>query len=109
MNLTQEEFNILAHVVIDPQAWAEAAEANSKIDEKAALKAKVDRWRSMYMAEKDNPDYKTRAVREADSDAREKQERLDILAKVKIERDKQAQELNDAITAEVTRQLSARP
>lgn len=107
MNLTQEEFNILAHIVIDPQTWADAAEANPKIDEKAALQAKVDRWRSSYMAEKDNLDYKNRAEREADSDARAKQERLDALAAAKIERDKQRQKLNDAITAEVKKQLAA--
>jgi len=105
MNLTQEEFNILAHVVVDPQEWIDTAEANPKTDEKAALKAKVDRWRPMYTAEKDNIGYKTRAVRQADSDASDEQGRLDMIERTNIERNKQKQELNDMIAAEVKKQM----
>jgi len=62
MELTQEERDILAHVVIDPDAWVE--HALKTVGEKAVT-AKVERWRPVYLTEKDLPDYKNRAERDA--------------------------------------------
>lgn len=62
MNLTPEQFAILAHVVIDPQGWADHALATIGAE---AVDAKVDRYRAEYLAARDRPGYKTRAEREA--------------------------------------------
>lgn len=62
MNLTSEQFAILAHVVLDPQGWADHAAATLREE---AVEAKVDKYRAEYVAVKDQPGYKTRAEREA--------------------------------------------
>ena len=62
MEPTQEEREILTHVVINPDAWVENA---VKTVGEWAVKAKIDRWRPVYEAEKDKPDYKNRAERDA--------------------------------------------
>lgn len=63
MTLTTEQLAILAHVVIDPQAWADHAAAT--IGEDVVL-AKIEKYRAAYLAAKDLPEYKTRAEREAE-------------------------------------------
>lgn len=63
MNLTTEQLAILAHVVMDPQAWAD--HAVSTIGE-SAVTAKVEKYRAAYLAAKDLPGYKTRAELEAE-------------------------------------------
>lgn len=57
MILTQEQFNILAHVVVNPQEWADHAE--STIGEGAVL-AKIAKYEADYLAKKDLPGYQTR-------------------------------------------------
>lgn len=61
MILTEEQFAILAYVVVDPQAWADHAEATIGT---AAVIAKIEKYRAGYDAEKSLPCYKTRAERE---------------------------------------------
>ena len=66
--LTDNERCVLAHMVVDPDAWWEHATNWPKIDQEAALAAKVERWKPSYDGECHNPDYKTRAVRQAEED-----------------------------------------
>lgn len=61
MKLTLEEKAILAHVVIDPDAWMVHAE--TAVGE-WAVRAKIERWRSDYMEKKDLIGYQTRVERE---------------------------------------------
>jgi len=68
--LTENERCVLSHVVVDPDEWWEHATNWPKIDEEAALAAKVARWKPSYDGECHQPDYKTRAVREAEEDQR---------------------------------------
>ena len=65
--LTDNERCVLAHVVVDPDGWWEHATNWPKIDEEAALAAKVARWKPSYDGECHQPDYKTRAVKQADT------------------------------------------
>uniref|UniRef100_A0A6M3LGX2 Uncharacterized protein n=1 Tax=viral metagenome TaxID=1070528 RepID=A0A6M3LGX2_9ZZZZ len=62
MKLSDEERAILAHVVVDPDAWV--AHSLSIYPDGSAVLAKIDRWRPEYLAQKDLPDYKTRAERD---------------------------------------------
>jgi len=62
MELTQEDKSVLAHVVIDPDAWVEHALAT--VGEQA-VRAKIERWKPDYLAKKDLSDYKNRAERDA--------------------------------------------
>jgi len=61
MELTTEQFNILAHVVIAPQEWAD--HARTHVGECAVL-AKIEKYKASYEAEKDLAGYQTRAQRE---------------------------------------------
>ena len=68
MELTQEERAILAHVVLDPDAWVAHALATVGED---AVWAKIERWRRYYEAEKEKPEYKNRVARdEAEAELR---------------------------------------
>jgi len=62
MDLSTEDKAILNHVVVDADKWVE--HALETIGEDAVI-AKIERWRSEYLEQKDLPDYKTRAEREA--------------------------------------------
>lgn len=62
MNLTSEQLAILAHVVIDPQGWAD--HAADTVGPNAVL-AKIEKYRTEYEAAVVLPGYKTRAEREA--------------------------------------------
>lgn len=66
--LTTNERAVLAHIVVDPDAWWEHATDWPKIDEEAALKAKVERWQEECDVEHAKPDYKDRAVRQGEED-----------------------------------------
>ena len=68
--LTENERCVLSHVVVDPDEWWEHATNWAKIDEEAALAAKVARWKPGYDEECHQPDYKTRAGRETEADQR---------------------------------------
>lgn len=60
MILTQEQLNILAHVVTSPQAWADHASVT--VGDEAVL-AKIDKYKSAYEAESKNPSYLPRLQR----------------------------------------------
>jgi len=62
VELTLEGKAVLAHVVVDPDAWVEHA---LKTVGESAVKAKIERWKPEYLAQKDLPDYKNRAERDA--------------------------------------------
>lgn len=63
MELSIEDKAILAHVVIDPDAWV--SHAIETIGE-WAVTAKIERWKPEYLKEKERlgKEYKTRAERE---------------------------------------------
>ena len=63
MELSVEDKAILAHVVIDPDAWV--SHALETVGE-PAVTAKIERYRADYLAKKDLPGYQTRAEREVD-------------------------------------------
>ena len=73
MKITEEERAIIGHVVVDPDAWI--AHALKEVGE-WAVKAKIDKYRDDYLAKKDKPDYKNRAVRQVEEDA-------EFMAKIK--------------------------
>tara|TARA_R110000751_G_scaffold26046_5_gene70011 strand:- start:16085 stop:16291 length:207 start_codon:yes stop_codon:yes gene_type:complete len=62
--LKAAERAVLAHVVIDPDAWWAHATDNYKGSEEDALKAKVARWKGSYDKEKAEEGYKTRAQKQ---------------------------------------------
>lgn len=62
--MTNEQRAVLAHVVVDPDAWY--AHALTQEDGEAKFLAKVARWEPEYLAQKDLPGYQTRAQREAE-------------------------------------------
>jgi len=64
MNLSIEDKAILAHVVIDADAWAK--HALETVGE-WAVRAKIEKYQADYLAKKDLPGYQTRAEREADA------------------------------------------
>lgn len=61
---SNEERAVLAHVVVDPDAWVAHALATIGA---AAVAAKIKRWRPDYLAavERDGAEYKARAERDA--------------------------------------------
>ena len=61
MNLSVEDKAILAHIVMDPDAWVEHALAT--VGEQAVT-AKIEKYKADYLAKKDLPGYQTRAERE---------------------------------------------
>lgn len=66
--LTEKHLAVLAHVVLDPDAWyAHAVETLGEEKGLGALEAKVARWKVQYEAAKakEGANYKTRAEREA--------------------------------------------
>ena len=73
--LTERERAVLAHVVVDPDAWWEhccscdGSDGQRALDHEACLSAKVARWGGEYDAAVALPDYKTRAERDAEQEA----------------------------------------
>ena len=66
--LTDEERAILAEIVLDPDAWANHAEASGLVDASglvAAIQAKVEKYRAPYDKAKaaKGRDYKSRSER----------------------------------------------
>jgi hypothetical protein len=61
--LTRNERAVLAHVVVDPDAWWDHATTWGKVDEEKALSDKIARWQPSYDDAKDDPAYETRANR----------------------------------------------
>ena len=62
-NLTTNERNVLAHVVIDPDAWWAHANTIAKIDPGDALASKVARWQASYNASNSAGGHRPRAQR----------------------------------------------
>ena len=66
MELTAKQWAVLAHVVVDPQAWID--HSVKTFGEETALKhleIKVEEYRAAYESAVNLPDYKTRAERDA--------------------------------------------
>ena len=65
--MTKSDFDCLAHVVVDPQAWYDhGVKTFGEQKAQAMLAAKVERWWGEYTQESVKVGYKTRAQREAD-------------------------------------------
>ena len=67
--MMKTDFDCLANVVVDPQAWYDHAVkelGQQKAD--AALSAKVERWWQEWKQESAKPGYLTRAQREAQAE-----------------------------------------
>ena len=70
MALTTEQREVLAHVVVDPDAWFSHAVATFGAEKAAEfLEAKVARWGPDYEVKKAAGGYKDRAARQAEEDA----------------------------------------
>jgi len=108
--LTIEERAILAHVVINPDAWA--AHSLTVDPSGKALAAKIAKYRADWLANKDVIGYKTRAERDAAAELAAKPTAEQILAttKEKLIQDKMRKQAVDALIAEgkltVTGELS---
>jgi len=85
MNLTDEEYAIIGHVVVDPRSWVAHALSIEKLGE-GAVQAKIDKYRGAYLAEKDKPGYKTRAQLQTEQNAAEETVRLENIKSSKIQR-----------------------
>ena len=92
--LTVEEREVLAHVVVDPEAWWLHCQTvrNSKNkdmymirDPEKALADKVSRWKPEFDAQKLEltENYKDRSVRQAEADAEEEKKRSAMDAEIK--------------------------
>lgn len=66
MKLTQEQTNVLAHIVVDPTSWAN--HAFETYGEEAVL-AKIEKYKPMYEAalESEGSNYKNRVQRDAEN------------------------------------------
>eukprot|EP00919_Chromeraceae_sp_WS-2016_P029788 GHVR01070838.1.p2 GENE.GHVR01070838.1~~GHVR01070838.1.p2 ORF type:complete len:106 (-),score=24.12 GHVR01070838.1:493-810(-) len=104
MNLTARERKILAHVVVDVDAWV--AHAKATIGD-GAIRAKIDRHAASYDAAP-RTGYKNRARREAEELAARTAARDARRAQHEEYRLARESALDARITAEVTRQLDAR-
>jgi hypothetical protein len=62
MELSVEDKAILAHVIVNPDAWVDHALNHGG---EAAVRSKIDRWRNEYLAHKDDIPYMNRAQRKA--------------------------------------------
>ena len=63
--LTRAEKDVLAYVVADPDGWWTHCQTGYKGNPELALAAKLARWKPHYDTAIAEPEYKTRAVREA--------------------------------------------
>lgn len=75
MELTPAEKAVLAHAVVDPDTWV--ANTVSMLGEEA-VRAKIERWRPYYEVDKDKPNYKNRAVRNAEEEEAKKPTREQV-------------------------------
>lgn len=67
MVLTQEQRDVLAHIVENPQQWADHAENKFGLSKATEmLNAKVARWKPDYDSAISAGNYKNRATREAE-------------------------------------------
>ena len=63
--MTKSDFDCLANVVVDPQAWYDhGVKTFGEARADAMLAAKVERHWQSYVAESAKPDYKTRIERD---------------------------------------------
>ena len=98
--LTSEERSILAHVTVDPDAWAAHSLAFDPSGK--SLVAKIAKYRADWLAKKDLVGYKTRAEREVDILEAMKPTTKQILAttKEKLIQEKMRKQAVDALIAE---------
>ena len=72
--MTKSDFDCLAHIVVDPQAWYDhGVKTFGEARAEAMLAAKVERWWVEYVRESAKPQYKTRSERDADAEAQREQ------------------------------------
>jgi|TARA_R110000803_G_scaffold110606_2_gene179032 hypothetical protein len=72
MVLNQNEINVLAHMVENPQAWADHAESNLGVEKgRQAMEAKVARHQASHDSCLAEGNYKDRNDREADAEQAE--------------------------------------
>lgn len=70
--MTDEQRKVLAHVVVDPDAWyAHAVATFGEAKAAECLRVKVARWQADYDAEKAKPGYKPRSERPKQKPARD--------------------------------------
>jgi len=81
MELSIENKAILAHVVVDPDAWVE--HALETVGESAVIQ-KIEKYRDDYLAKKDLPDYQTRAEKEFVPEPTEEEAVLAQQAKITV-------------------------
>jgi len=69
-NPTAYAKKVLAHMVVDPDAWWAHAKSVEKIDEVKALNDKVERWKATYDAAvvAEGKDYKDRVAQDKAAD-----------------------------------------
>ena len=68
MEITQNDLNILAHIVIDPTAWVNHA---LETEGEKAVKAKIEKYKPIYevaLAEQGSS-YKNRAQKDAEEES----------------------------------------
>lgn len=62
MILTEEQFNVLAHVVIDPNAWYEhVCNRYDEVSARIMMEQKVSKHSAAYKEAASKPGYKTRS------------------------------------------------
>jgi hypothetical protein len=88
MELTQEQYAILEHVLVDPDAWI--ANAIATVGELAVID-KINKYRDDYLSQKDNPNYKTRAEREIPPEPTLSQIKQSLINAIQSYLDKEAQ------------------
>jgi len=93
MILTEEQLNVLNHVVVDGQAWADQAEKTFGEDKaKEAMLAKVARHKPSYDEVVKNDGYQTRKQRD-DAEAKAEQDAYDN-APYSVKRKREYSKLN---------------
>ena len=104
--MTPEQRTVLAHVVVDPDAWYSHAISHfgqEKADE--FLAAKVRRYQSECEVAMAKPDYKTRAEREAMAESERQAAAAARLTKIAAAEAKKNADLDALITAKVAEAL----
>lgn len=76
--MTQDQRDILSHIVVDPDAWYQHVLAKfGKERADVMLDEKCQRHATAAQSERSNPGYKNRAEREAEHEAQQQQRRAE--------------------------------
>lgn len=111
-DLTTEEKEILAHVVVDPDAWWLHCQNHKKpgFDCEKALADKCARWKPEMEVHKDEhkENYKTRAVRQAEEDQAAAEKAAEAQAANEAAQEAKQAEFDNAVAAKVNEILIAK-